>query len=351
MTRPVTLSPVYNALTGNVSMANLDTTFGQVASALNELSNSSVFVVDTGAVNALAVNAAPATVNISAGTTLDILVSNTNTGAATLTVAGSTGVSGVVPVKDGQGNTLTAGVLLGNTVYRLIYDGTVWRASGTLASGGTGPIAASSLTVSGASVLGMTTVNTASGPGLIVSSGASNNTNTLELNTAGSMINFARSSDGAMVGYVGSRAGTSSYSLYNAGGSTAEVEAAGGIINLKTNNLVRLLVAIAGNITVNSPASGDSLTLNNTVGGLCLSVVSSPGANGIQVDATPTAQAPIKLLVSAATSRVLSVNSGFNTGSGVPTLTANKPGGPNGVFHWMRVDIGAGAGYIPIFGL
>lgn len=88
----------------------------------------------------------------------------------------------------------------------------------------------------------------ASGPALSVAALGANNTNTIQLPTAGSLINFARASDGALNCFVGSRAATSStaISIYNSAASTAEIVVDGGQIGFYTNGGTRGNVAVGG---------------------------------------------------------------------------------------------------------
>lgn len=140
----------------------------------------------------------------------------------------------------------------------------------------------------------------AAGKTLSVTGQIANTTNVIELPTAGSMINFARSSDGGLAGFVGSRAATTSFSLYNNGGTTAEVEVDSGTINLKTNALVRISIASAGNVTVPAAASGNTFTI--------ASASAIPAGGNSTMGATFSSTA----------------NFGVFCGSGVPTISAAK---------------------------
>lgn len=339
MTRPVILSPVYNALTGNVSMGNLDTTFNQAESAFNELSNCSVFVVDIGAVNALVVNPSPATLNIALGSTLDVLVSSTNTGPVTLTVTGSTGIVGVQPVTDGQGNAMSAGVLVGNTVYRMIYDGTVWRASGTVTGGGTGPVAATTLTASGNTQLNVTTITTSGSQSLTINtSGGVPSLAITQTGGAGAIPavliqgGSAQSTGIALYGGVPPAvAGTNTFDIFQLGSSgvAALINRLNTDMQLYTNNLMRMKLFASGGMQIFAPDGvSDTLTLNSPSGGSAAAITIN-GALGVPK---------------------LYFNNTTNTGAATVTLTANKPGGPGTTVAWIPIKYNGNVGYIPIFG-
>lgn len=140
----------------------------------------------------------------------------------------------------------------------------------------------------------------ASGPVLSIAAQGINNPNTIQLTTAGALIAFARSSDGAINQFVGSRAGTASLSLYNSGGGTSEVEAGGAVINLKTSGTTALSVGNNGNVTVVAPVSGVPITAGSNFG----QAAGGSLLNGVG-------------LSSAA-------NFGIFCGSGAPTLVAGK---------------------------
>jgi hypothetical protein len=86
----------------------------------------------------------------------------------------------------------------------------------------------------------------ASGPTLVVPALGTNNTNTLQFPTAGSMMNMARSTDAGLSLFVGSRASTSSLSLHNNGGTSAEVEVDTGTLRMYTNAVRRANCTSAG---------------------------------------------------------------------------------------------------------
>lgn len=147
MTKPVALTPNYGSLAGNVPLSTWDGTYAQIQAAFNELSTYAVYAQDVGGVNTMVVTTAPLTLSLALGVALDLVVANTNTGGVTLNV----NATGPVTVTDGSGAALVAGTLTANTLYRVIYDGTNWRASGTAgAGGGAGPGNFSTLSATGA---------------------------------------------------------------------------------------------------------------------------------------------------------------------------------------------------------
>ena len=78
----------------------------------------------SGAVNVLTVAITPIQATLYAGQIVRLIPNITNTGAATLTVTGSS--AGAVAIKR-LGATLAASAMLAGVVYTLIYDGTVWH--------------------------------------------------------------------------------------------------------------------------------------------------------------------------------------------------------------------------------
>lgn len=95
----------------------------------------------------------------------------------------------------------------------------------------------------------------ASGPALVVHALGTNNTNTIQLPEAGSMIQMARSTDGTLHGYLGSRGGTNTFSLYNDGGVTSELTTGAGTLGLSTNAAQRVAISATGQVSVNAPDS------------------------------------------------------------------------------------------------
>lgn len=81
------------------------------------------YVVDTGAINALAVAMPITLTSYSAGICLRVKVLNTNTGASTINVDGL----GAVAIKRSDGTALVGAELLAGSVIDLTYDGTVFR--------------------------------------------------------------------------------------------------------------------------------------------------------------------------------------------------------------------------------
>lgn len=167
--------------------------------------------------------------------------------------------------------------------------------------GGTVGIATATAQRIAVSAVGLVTINAPdSGPSLIISATAVDTTNAVKLFTAGSMINFARSADGSLSGFVGSRTTTTSFSVYNSGGTTAEVEVDAGTINLSTNAIARMAIASAGNVTITAPASGTVLTTGSNQA----IVAGGSAKTGIAFSATATF--------------------GVFCGSGAPSMTAAK---------------------------
>lgn len=292
---------------------------------------------------------------------------------------------------------------------------------------GATPLPANGLYLPSANTLGMTTnsiqratidVNgkmtviapTSAGSSLVINAFANDTVNAIQLPTRGSMINFARSADGSLALYVGSRSGSSNISLYNAGGVSSEFEVTGGGFNFYVNSVVHGAMDSAGRWTIGPPnsgvaltiqanptgsytwisattsgyivastmndagytlghnssartfelqtnsttrisiAGGGNVTINAPTAGAPLTVSSSGVQTAVVADASGATGSALRLVLAAANSRAIETSTGANTGAAVPTLSANKPGGANGVFHWMFVVIGGTGGYIPVFG-
>lgn len=179
------------------------------------------------------------------------------------------------------------------------------------------------------------------GPTIVIPAQAVNITNTIQLPTAGSMINFARSVDAALSGFIGSRIGTSSFSLYNSGGVTAEMEVDSSAIRMYTNGVQRLNISSGGVITVSAP----TLAANPAIAATAIS-----GSNVMTLDASASNTAAIKFTLGAASNFLIETNTGASTGAGAAVLTNNKPtAGSSAIFHWIKVNINGTTGLIPVW--
>lgn len=86
--------------------------------------------------------------------------------------------------------------------------------------------------------------------GVVSIAGALHVTGNVQLTNAGSSLLLARTSDGVQAGTLGSRSGAA-FSLYNGGGTTAEVKVDAGNILLQTGGANGLAIAANGNVTIN----------------------------------------------------------------------------------------------------
>jgi hypothetical protein len=133
MSKPLTVTNTFASQAGPIPLSQLDADIAQLALAINDVPTYGNYYSDIGAVNALAVTVpAPLTFTYATGAWLDVLVANNNTSTVTLNV----NALGAKAVVDMSGVALTAGMLLGGGIFRLVYDGTSFRvASVVLLSG------------------------------------------------------------------------------------------------------------------------------------------------------------------------------------------------------------------------
>jgi hypothetical protein len=142
VTAKVTIPYAFANATSPTALQNFDNDFNALAAATNEGNTLANYFVDAGTVNALSVSTQTGQTFTGgvAGAWLDVLVANNNTGATTLQINAGT----ATPVADLNGNTLLQDALLGGCVYRLVFDGSIWRAqnmrrgNGSFVATGTG---------------------------------------------------------------------------------------------------------------------------------------------------------------------------------------------------------------------
>lgn len=127
MSKPVTIPNTFATQSGNVPASQLDADYSVLAAAINDTGTYGNYLADTGAVNALVVTT-PANITFSyaTGVWLEVLVANTNTlSTVNLNVNGL----GNQLVRSPSGGTLPIGALVAGTVYRMVFDGSVFRAA------------------------------------------------------------------------------------------------------------------------------------------------------------------------------------------------------------------------------
>jgi len=117
MSKPLPSQNAFAGLAPPWSLANLDSNFTNVWNAIDDIGTYSLYVIDTGVVNALQVTiSAPLTVSLVDGLTLDIKVANTITsGTPTLQV----NALGAKTITNGDGTGLQPNQLVVGGIYRL----------------------------------------------------------------------------------------------------------------------------------------------------------------------------------------------------------------------------------------
>ena len=136
MAKPISAVPqIFAAATSPLPLANLDSDFAYVITALNDLSTYSNYVADSGVVDALVLNY-PVGITLSGlnvGTIVQFKPANANTGPTTLQLQiNNLNVGSAAPLLDSQGNALTAGLLKNTVVYTAFYTGSNWVLQGVL---------------------------------------------------------------------------------------------------------------------------------------------------------------------------------------------------------------------------
>lgn len=125
MTKPVTGQVTFQGQTPPWQLTQLDANTTTLFNAINDWGTYSVYVVDSGSVNTLAVTlAAGLTVAYIDGLTFDINVANTTTSTTPTFNVNSLGAK---TITDYAGNALAVGALIAGQRYRLMYDGTNFR--------------------------------------------------------------------------------------------------------------------------------------------------------------------------------------------------------------------------------
>ena len=237
MATGITISNIFQSESGNVPASQLDTNFGQLASAFNSLLTYANYYVDVGAVNAISITVpSPLVLAYVAGLPLQIKVSNTNTGATTVNVNGLGAVSLVYP---GTAGALSAGQLIAGGIYSVMYDGTDFQFLGSISATG-----------------GVTSVNAGTGISVNQSTGNVTVTNT-------GATSLAAGSGISLSGSTGAITVTNSGATSLAAGTGISLSGATGAITI-TNSGVDSLVAgtgIAissgtGSVSVSTTASG-----------------------------------------------------------------------------------------------
>lgn len=246
MATGITISNIFQNESGNVPASQLDTNFGQLASAFNSLLTYANYYVDVGAVNAISITVpSPLVLAYVAGLPLQIKVSNTNTGATTVNVNGLGAVSLVYP---GTAGALSAGQLIAGGIYSVMYDGTDFQFLGSISAtvGVTSVNAGTGINVSAStgnvtvSNTGVTSIIAGAGIGVSGSTGAVTINNTAGGSSSGTFtgtlngmsgagtitgtVNYAVTGDIASLYVLSSITGTSAASSMNLSGLPSAVQ-------------------------------------------------------------------------------------------------------------------------------
>ena len=137
MTSTVQITPTntFASQSGSIPLSQLDTNFTQITSFLNNPNNYANYLVDSGTANTYVVTFPTGVIPASytAGLSVVMKVTNSNTGASTVNVNGL----GAKNIYKQGSTTVTAGDLIANAVVLLVYDGTQFQ----VISGGSGAVA------------------------------------------------------------------------------------------------------------------------------------------------------------------------------------------------------------------
>ena len=239
---------VFAGDTGPEALSLLDTNYSSLTTVINSLSTYSNYYVDSGGANALVVTVpSPQQVAYSDGLLLQVNVAANNTGATTINVNGL----GLKSIVNPSGSALAANQLIAGGIAQLQYSGAMGKFQLVGFSG------------SSASFTNLTVGPPAAGTALTVLQGsvAAAIASFDSTAAAGSFITLTNS--GTSYGYLGSVA-----SLLGSGSASDLAIRAQGAWQLLTGGAAqRVVVSSTGNVTVNAPSSGDTLTVNALVGG------------------------------------------------------------------------------------
>jgi hypothetical protein len=113
-----------NLAAGNQPLSLIDGDFTAVYNPLVSLNTFSNYYTDVGSVNAYLITvSSPQTISLTAGLSVDVLISTANTGPSTFQI-NSLGVQSVTRV---DGSALNSGDMPLGSICRLQYDGTKWQ--------------------------------------------------------------------------------------------------------------------------------------------------------------------------------------------------------------------------------
>jgi hypothetical protein len=226
--------------TGPEALSLLDNNYGALTTALNTLASFTNNYLDSGAVNALIVTvAAPQVFSYSDGIVLSVKVAATNTNTTpTINVNGL----GLKTIVNPDGSALAVGQLVAGGWSVLEYESTSGK---FMLVGGSGfavpkfsigpPSAGNALTVAALPAAG------GSNPGIVVT------------NTAGNLCGISLAANGGTPG-------TNDFLVFQNTNGDAFLDGRPGILGLQTAGTTRIAIANPGNVTVNAPSSGNTLT-------------------------------------------------------------------------------------------
>lgn len=239
MSKPVTIPNTFATQSGDVLASQLDDDFSALQNAINDFSTYGGLYSDTGAVNALVVTIpAPLTFAYTGTPWLDVIVSVTNTSpTVTLNVNGL----GAITIKDSSGASLTVGALVAGTMYRMVYDGTNFRALNS----GTPPFP-TNVVISPVSGVALT-ANLVSGQFGLVIQGDANAQYMMQLKST------SATNGRNAINFLNSGAVVQSWAL----GTDASGGSAGTfLLRNITAGTIPLQIVQAGNLTLAAPSSG-----------------------------------------------------------------------------------------------
>jgi hypothetical protein len=288
MAKPVTIPNTFATATTSIPLANLDTDFSTVATALNDASTYSNYALDSGTVDAYVVSLSGLSTTYQAGLAIQFQATNANTGPCTLNVNGQ----GAKPLVYPDGSALAVNGIVVGAIVSCMYDGnnfqilSIKNASGGGGGNGTVTSVAMSvpafLSVSGSPITTSGTFAVSySGTALPVANGGTGATTLAGVRTsigAGDVNGPAASVEGEIALYSGvtgktiQRATTTgilkgtSGVLSAATAGTDYLAPPSGTSILKGNSGGALANAVAGTDYA-PPTSGTSILYGNNAGG------------------------------------------------------------------------------------
>jgi hypothetical protein len=296
MSLPVTIPNIFQNQSGPLALSLLDANFSALAAATNDRGAANQYFADlSGAANTFVVTVPlPQTFAYTAGYFIAVLIGNTNTST---TVNINVNGLGNQQIKLLGGQLPAIGQLISGTVVYLQYNGSNFVV--TSAQGGVpwanaagnvaipAPSSGVALSISGVTGSRPLDILPASASGGLALAANINSA----ISTDSPYVQFQR--NGTAGGFIGS-VGTAGNLIVGSGVSDFCIGAQTGNLLLTANNAVGIAIKIipAGNVTVATPSSGDTLTLAPSVGTGALIATSAALTNNAGASAGTLTNAP-----------------------------------------------------------